>query len=66
MSRTGVFDPFPDEEETTALNKVRRICEAMMGSALFWIFVILGFMVLFIIRYEKPVNFTVQQQYQLF
>ena len=66
VSRAGGLDPFPDVEETTALNKVKRICEILMGSAIFWIFVILGFMVVFIIRYERPVNFTVQQQYKIF
>ena len=35
-------------------------------SAIFWIFVILGCMVAFIVRYERPVSFTVQQQYNLF
>lgn len=38
----------------------------MASSAIFWILLILGGMVLFILRYERPVNFVVDKTYKLF
>lgn len=40
--------------------------QTLMSSALFWIAVILGAMVLFILRYEKPVDFFVDNYYHIF
>lgn len=46
--------------------KLKRVAQALMSNAFFWIFVILGTMVLFILRYEKPLNFVVDKTYHLF
>lgn len=54
------------EAQPAPRNKVMWILGALMGNAFFWILAVLGFMVFFIMKYERPVNFTVQQQYQIF
>jgi hypothetical protein len=48
------------------MEKFKRLMTILMSNALFWIFVILGSMVLFILRYERPVNFVVDKIYHLF
>lgn len=49
-----------------AVEKFKRVMTSLMSSAFFWIFAILGTMVLFILHYEKPVNFVVNSTYNLF
>lgn len=48
------------------MEKLKHLMQAMMSNAIFWIFLILGTMVLFILRFERPVNFVVDQIYHLF
>jgi hypothetical protein len=48
------------------MEKFKRVMGILMSNALFWIFLILGTMVLFILRYERPVNFVVDRIYNLF
>ena len=48
------------------MERFKHIAEVLMSNAFFWIFVILGAMVLFILRYERPVNFVVDKIYHLF
>jgi hypothetical protein len=48
------------------VEKLKTIAQALMSNAIFWIFVILGSMVLFILRFERPVNFVVDRIYKLF
>lgn len=46
--------------------RFKHILGLLMSNAFFWIFLILGGMVLFILRYERPVNFVVDRIYNLF
>lgn len=48
------------------MEKFKRLMGVLMSNAFFWIFVILATMVLFILRYERPVNFVVDKIYHLF
>jgi len=48
------------------MEKLKRLLTLIASNALFWIFVILGSMVLFIMHYERPVNFVVDKIYHLF
>lgn len=48
------------------MDKLKHVAMLLMSNAFFWIFVILGAMVLFILRYERPVNFVVDKIYHLF
>jgi len=46
--------------------RVKTLMTTLMSSALFWIFVILMSMVVFILKFERPLTFVVDQQYNLF
>jgi len=48
------------------MEKFKRIVKALTSSAFFWIFVILAKMVLFILRYERPASFQLDQHYHIF
>lgn len=48
------------------MDKLKRVLIAVTSSALFWVFFILGAMVLFILHYERPADFGVNNGYHIF
>ncbi len=48
------------------MNRLRRIAGLLLTNAIFWILLILGGMILFIVNFEKPVNFAVDKVYNIF
>lgn len=48
------------------MNRLKALAQACASSALFWVFALLAGMVGFILYYEKPVNFVVNNNYKLF
>lgn len=48
------------------MDKLKHVAMLLVSNAFFWIFAILASMVVFILAYERPVNFVVDKIYHLF
>ena len=51
--------------EAIILDRFKKWAKWLMSSALFWIFFIISSMMLFIVNFERPVNFVVDSVYSI-